>query len=149
MNLLKGTAFLKIAALVVAVMAYFYIHGEIENTEKEKKVVSDPSYKLIKLTAKNLPVKVRLESPAPEGYRILEDQVSTTPSQVIVIGPEALLEEARTAETAIVDVSNNTRTATKKIPLESVAGVHLSGQPYLVDVKVPIEKLPERKSPQQ
>ncbi len=81
--------------------------------------------------------------PAPEGYCIVEDQVVTAPSPVIVIGPEALLEEARTAETAIVDVSENAKTVTKKIPLESVAGVHLSGQPYLVGVTVPIEKLPE------
>ena len=148
LNLLKGSAFLKIAALAVAVLAYLYIHSEIESTENEKKAVSDPSYKLIKLTAKSLPVKVRLEAPAPEGYRIVEEQVSTAPSQVIVIGPEALLEEALTAETAIVDVSDNTRNVSKKIPVESVAGVHLSGQPYLVDVTVPIEKLPEEAAPE-
>ena len=55
MNLLKGSFFLKFAAFVVAVLTYFYIHNEIENGKIEN--ASDPSYKLIKLTAQNIPVK--------------------------------------------------------------------------------------------
>ena len=105
----------------------------------------DPSYKLIKLTAKNLPIKVRIATAPPDGYRILADQVSTQPAQVIVIGPEALLEEASTAETALVDISENTKTMTRKIPLESVAGIHLAGTLYNVDVTVPLEKIEEKK----
>ena len=142
MNLLKGSWVLKLAALVSAVLTYLYINGEITTTETEKKV-SDPSYKLIKLTAKNLPVKVRLATAPPDGYRILADQVSTQPSRVVVVGPEALLEEASIAETALIDISENTKTTTKKIPLESIAGIPLAGTPYLVDVTVPLEKLEE------
>ena len=141
MNLLKGSALLKLAAFVVAVIVYFYIHNEIYNTEKNNS--ADASYKLIKLTAKTMPVKVRLETTPPDGYRILEDQVTVSPEHVTVIGPEALLETAWTAETAIVDVSESTKTITKKIPLESVAGIHVVGDPYSVDVTVPIEKTPQ------
>jgi len=143
MNLLKGSWILKLAALISAVLTYFYINGEIHNAEKEK-TVSDPSYKLIKLTAKNLPVNVRLATAPPDGYRLLADQVSTQPSRVIVVGPEALLEEASIAETALVDVSENTKTTTKKIPLESVAGIPLSGTPYTVEVTIPLEKIEEK-----
>ena len=142
MNLLKGSWVLKLAALISAVLTYFYINSEITTAEKEKKV-SDPSYKLIKLTAKDLPVKVRLATAPPDGYRILADQVSTQPSHVVVVGPEALLEEASVAETALIDISENTKTTTKKIPLESVAGIPLAGTPYVIDVTVPIEKLEE------
>ena len=141
MNLLKGSGLLKLAAFVVAVLSYFYIHNEISNLEKNNS--TDASYKLIKLTAKNLPVKVRLETVPPDGYRIAEDKVTVLPSQVTVIGPEALLEDALTAETAIVDVSESTKDIVKKFPLESVAGIHVVGQPYLVEVTVPIEKIPE------
>ncbi len=138
MKLLQGSFFLKIAALVFAIISYTYIRNEIRHTEKK---VSDPSYKLIKLTAKSLPLKLRLDSSPPEGYRILEDKVMTQPTHVIVIGPEALLEEAYTAETRILDVSESTKTVVKKIPLENVAGISLSGEPYLVEVTVPIEKI--------
>ncbi len=138
MNLLKGSLFMKIAALVCALATYSFIQNEIESSEKK---VTDPSYKLIKLTAKNLPLKVRLASDSPEGYRILMDRVSSNPSQVIVIGPEALLEEASNAETALIDVSENTSPVTKRIPLESVAGIHLTGEPYQVEVTVPIEQV--------
>ena len=93
-----------------------------------------------KRTAKKLPVKARLATAPPEGHQVLMDQIAAVPAQVIVIGPEALLEEAETAETALIDVSENTRTVTKKIPLESVAGIHLAGEPYQVEVTVPIEK---------
>lgn len=146
MNLLKGSWVLKMAALIAAILTYFYINGEIYTTEKDKKVL-DPSYKLIKLTAKNLPVKVRLATAPPDGYRIVDNQVSTQPSQVIVVGPEALLEEASTAETALLDISENTKTMTRRIPLESVAGIHLAGTPYTVDVTVPLEKIEEPKTP--
>lgn len=144
MNLLKGSWLLKIAALISAIVTYFYLHNEISETEKK---AQDPSYKLIKLTAKNLPLKVRLATDAAEGYRILADQVSSNPSQVIVVGPEALLEEAFTAETSLVDVSQSTATVTRKIPLESVAGIHLAGEPYTVEVTVPIEKVESEPSP--
>ncbi len=146
MNLLKGSWVLKIAAFIAALLTYFYINGEIYTAEKDKKAV-DPSYKLIKLTAKNLPVKVRLATAPPDGYRIVDNQVSAQPGQVIVVGPEALLEEASTAETALVDISENTKTTTRKISLESVAGIHLTGTPYNVDVTVPLEKIPEAKPP--
>ncbi len=143
MNLLKGSWALKIAALISAILTYFYIMGEINSTEKEKKV-SDPSYKLIKLTAKDLPVKVRLATAPPDGYKLLADEVSTNPARVVVVGPEALLEEASVAETALVDISENTKTTTRKIPLESVAGIPLAGSPYTVDVTVPLEKIVEK-----
>jgi YbbR domain-containing protein len=142
MNLLKGSWVLKLLALVFAVATYFYIHHEIENREKKQ---TDPSYKLIKLTAKNLPIKVRLATSPPEGYRIVEEKLVKTPQQVVVVGPEALLEEVDTAETALVDVSENTKTVTKKIPLESVAGIHLSDTLYTVEVTVPIEKIDSSK----
>ena len=139
MKLLKGTLLLKFLSLVVAVGAYFYIHHEIEAAEKKNS--GDSSYRLIKLTAKSLPVKVRLETQPPDGYRIIEDRVVTSPSRVMVIGPEALLESATAAETSIVDISGTTNTVTKKVPLESVSGIHLTGQPNMIEVTVPIEKI--------
>ncbi len=137
MKLLKGTFFLKFAALLMAIATYFYIHREIETTEK--KSTTDASYRLIKLTAKNLPVKVRLETQPPDGYRIIEDRVLVSPAEVMVIGPEALLETASAAETTLVDISESKRTVVKKVPLESVAGNHLTGRPHMIEVTVPIE----------
>ena len=145
MNLLKGSGLLKLAALFVAVMTYFYIHNEIYNVEKNNS--TDASYKLIKLTAKALPVKIRLETTPPDGYRIIEDKVAVLPTQVTVIGPEALLESALTAETAIVDISDSTKTIIKKIPIETVAGISVAGESTLVEVTVPIEKIPEPEAP--
>ena len=139
MNLLKGSWVLKMAAMVCALVTYFYINNEIRRLSAVS--APDPSYKLIKLTAKNLPVKVRLATSPPEGYQLLADKVTTNPSQVVVVGPEALLDEARSAETSLLDFSESTKTVTKKVPLESVAGIHLNGDSYLVEVTVPIEKI--------
>lgn len=143
MNLLKGSGLLKLAALVVALLTYFYIQNEINSSDKNNS--SDSSYKLIKLTAKALSVKVRLETTPPDGYRIVEDKITVFPNQVTVIGPEALLDTALTAETAIVDVSDSVKTVNKRIPLESVAGIPVAGgQSTTVEVTVPIEKIPEK-----
>ena len=143
--MLRGSIFLKIFALAAAVTTYYYIHNEIKSAEKKE--VSDPSYELIKLTAKSLKVNVRLETAAPEGYRVLENKVSTKPAMAIVVGPEALLERALSAETAIVDIGESTRTVVRKIPLESVAGIHLTGEPYYVEVTIPIEKIEKSEKP--
>ncbi len=142
MKLLKGTFVLKIAALVCAVATYFYIHNELDRARSQS---PDPSYKLFKFTAKSLPVKVRFASEPPAGYKLLMDQVKTNPAQVTVIGPEALLNDALNAETALIDLSENTTTVVKRIPLESVAGVHLAGESDRVEVTVPIQKLEEKK----
>ncbi len=145
MNLLKGSWVLKVLALAFALATYFYIHNEIESAARK---APDPSYKLIKLTSKTLPVKARLATAPLQGYRIVEDLVVVSPKQVIVVGPEALLEEASNAETALIDVSEFTKTTSKKIPLESVAGIHLTGNSYLVDVTVPIEKIEKVAEPE-
>ena len=144
MNMLRGPFFLKVSAVLFAVITYFFIHNEIRNGEKEKKTLSDPSYKLIKLTAKRLPVNVRLASSPPEGFRILTQGVTTQPSHVLVVGPEALLEGAQSANTALIDVSETAKTVVKRIPLESVAGIPLSGDPTVVEVTVPIEKIEDQ-----
>lgn len=139
MKLLKGTLILKIAALICAVATYFYIYNELSNEAQSRG--SDPSYKLIKLTAKSLPLKERFAAEPPAGYKLLMDGVKILPAKVTVIGPEALLDEAFSAETALIDLSENTTTVTKRIPIESVAGIHLAGEPYLVEVTVPIQKI--------
>lgn len=138
MNLLKGSWALKIIALLFAVATYGYIRQEVARHEPHR---PDPSYKLIKLIAKNLPVKVRLATSAPEGYRVLEDGVTTEPPQIVVIGPEALLADTDRAETALLDLSESTKTVTKRIPVENVAGIHLAGDAVVVAVTVPIEKI--------
>ena len=140
MKLLKGSLVLKISSLIVAIATYFYIHHVIDVSERKNS--SDSSYRLLKLTAKNLPVKVRLETQPPDGYRVLEDRVLVMPSKVLVVGPEALLDGAMSAETSIVDISESTKTVTKKIHLESVSGIHLTGEPQVIEVTVPIEKIP-------
>lgn len=124
-------------ALALAVITYAYL-GQMMRDNAESR---DSSYKLIKLTAKTIPVRVRIASVPPEGYRLIQERISVNPAQVTVIGPEALLDEASSAETAIIDISQTNRKIVKSIPLESVAGVHLGGESHIVDVTIPIEKI--------
>ncbi|MCG3176459.1 MAG: hypothetical protein MOGMAGMI_01413 [Candidatus Omnitrophica bacterium] len=135
----KGRTKLTIAllSLVVAVITYFFAHNEVVRTTE----ATDPSYKLIKPVAKKLPVKLRLVSSTPKGYRILDKEISTRPTEIIVIGPEAMLEAASTVETALLDVSEATQTVRRTVPLDRVAGMHLSGEPYPIEVVIPIEKV--------
>ena len=113
-----------VVALILAAITYTYLNQMIHKAVEPQ----DPSYKLIKLTAKTVPVRVRTASAPPEGYRLAQERITVSPSRVTVIGPEALLEDASSAETAIIDISQTTRKIVKSIPLESVAGVHLGGE---------------------
>ncbi len=136
MNIFKGWKIILIA-FVLAVLSYWYISNQIYKSEEK---MIDPSYKLIKLTAKDITVKVRLSASPPEGYQIVAGGVKAEPEKIVVIGPEALLESTTSAETALVDVSDYTKDLLKNIPLENVAGIHLTGDPYFVKVTVPIKK---------
>lgn len=142
MKLLKGPFVLKAVALACAIVTYFYIYNELY---REKSKAPDPSYKLIKLTAKILPVKVRFGSEPPAGYKLIREDVKLSPNRVTVIGPEALLDEASDVETSFIDLSENTQDTVKRIPLESVAGIHLGGEPQMVEVTVVIRKIEETK----
>lgn len=137
MNLLKGSFFLKIIAFVLSVLTYFYIHDMLDRSERKP---ADPSYKLFKPMASNVPVRVRVATSPPEGYRIVTDQVTANPAKVFAIAPEVMLESNPGAETVLVDVSQNTSTVVKKIPLDNIAGIPLTGEPYYVEVTIPIEK---------
>lgn len=138
MKLLKGSWIQKILAVALALVTYGYAHHLLSAKDRERQV-TDPSYKLIRLTAKKLAVKVRLASTPSEGYRIVSDKVVSSPTHVTVIGPQALLEEADSAETALIDISDSKKSITRSVPLENVAGIPLAGEAYRVDVTVPIE----------
>jgi hypothetical protein len=125
-------------ALALAMISYFYMNYSLKS---DKSRIQDQSYKLLRMTAKRVPVKVRFAATPPQGYRLDIDRVVTNPKEVMIIGPDALLSEKVSAETAIIDVSQTTRKTTKAIPLESVAGIHLAGEPNLVEVTIPVEKL--------
>lgn len=127
-------------SFVVAVITYFFANNEVVRTTQ----ATDPSYKLIKPIAKKLPVKVRLVSSTPDGYRLIEDGISTRPAEVIVIGPEAMLEAASTVETALLDISEAKQTVRRSVQLDRVAGMHLSGDPYLIEVVIPIEPVAQK-----
>ncbi len=134
----KGDRGILLMALVLAVTTYAYLSDAIRKDSAEGR---DPSYRLLKLTATSVPVKVRLASNPPEGYRLLQERVNVDPKRIVVIGPEALLEKTTSAETSIIDIGQSTKKIERDIPLESVAGVHLSGEPQTVKVEIPIEKL--------
>lgn len=147
MNFFKKPFFYKLAALSCAVITYLYIHHEIGIKESEKKS-NDASYKLIKLTAKKLPVKVRLATAPMEGYRIIDEKISMFPQQIVVVGPEALLEGASDAETGLIDVSESTKTVTRNVAIQTVAGISLTGEPLDIQVTVPIEKIEMSEGPE-
>lgn len=137
--MLKGSWILKLSALVLALLTYLHVHRELYREESR---TVDPSYRLIKLSTKKLAINARVGTSPPDGYEVKLDKITVQPSQITVIGPEALLDEASSADTAMIDISSNTKTTVKKIPVEAVAGINVAGEPYMVEVTIPIEKIP-------
>lgn len=129
---------LMIIALVLACFTYVYINDSLKKTESRP---PDASYRLIKMTAKSVPVKVRFSSSPPQGFKLIPERVTVQPEKITLIGPEALLEETIFAETSIIDTSQATKKFAKAVQLESVGGYQLYGEPYMVEVTVPIDKL--------
>jgi len=130
---------LKILALIIAVVTWFYITGELNRLALEESmgIRGGMPYKI---AAKTLPIVVDVRGGVVPGYRLSKDKILVTPQVCNVIGVKRLLDRIDFIKTVPVNVSEYTKTITLRVSLESPAkGIKLVDR-YVTAV-IPIEKV--------
>jgi YbbR domain-containing protein len=130
---------LKAVALMMALLAWFYIVKALnEGSEEEKQLIK----KILppeSMAAKKLMILPTFAGSPKNGYVIAKDKVTVEPGYCIVVGTKDVLDKIRFVYTASIDVSGANKTISKSAPLNPIApGVYM--EETLVQVVVPIEK---------
>jgi len=111
-NILTNNFMLKVIALVLAMLTWSYIGGQLykQSIAKGKEAPSIIKVSGEKLIVKTLPIYVNIEgNPAP-GYRIVLDKIVTNPSNSVVAGPPEVIKELSyiTTQPVVIEAANST-----------------------------------------
>ena len=128
----KAHFFYKLIALILALVTYFYIQGEIGGNPQgiDEKIIR-------KLASKVVPVRVEIKGEPPPGYKVLEANIRIKPEKVIIIGKRSDLELIKEISTEPIDVRKFTHTQTVYVPLKPVRNAINAGT-KIVEVEIPI-----------
>jgi YbbR domain-containing protein len=115
-NVVLNNIGLKVLALFLAVVTWAYIVVELQRgtTEEREALQSILPYRMI---SKRLPVKLNIVGSPGNRHSIHYDGVIVSPSEIVVVGPKAVLGKLTQIETQPIDISGHTRTLSKDISI--------------------------------
>lgn len=140
-NIILNNLGLKLLALFLAVLTWFYIveelqKGAIEESEALKSIFP---YRIV---SKQLPIKLNLTGEPEAGYRMLKDKITLDPSSCVIIGPKSFLKKVSSIETQPISISGDVKTIIKDISIiPPIKGISIKEK--FVTVTIPIEKSEE------
>ena len=130
---------LKMTALVLALMLWFYVVDELNKGSEEDKQFLNKVLPQEGVVAKKLPIKPIFIGTPRSGFVVDSRKVVVVPEFCIVVGQKDLLSRIRFAYTMPVDVRGISKPFTKSVPMSPIApGIYM--EETLVQVTVPIER---------
>jgi len=130
---------LKLLSLVLAVVVWFYINGELNRLALEEGMGLKGGFPY-KVAAKALPIVVDIRGKVIPGYQVGQEAILIRPQVCNAIGVKRLLDKVEFIKTVPVDISEYTKTLTVRLSLESPAkGIKLVDK--YVTVVIPIDKV--------
>ena len=137
---------LKVLALFLAVIVWFYILGELRKAaEKEGKVFE--RILPFRVSSKSVPIKATIVGQLASGYRIRYKDIEIKPDNYVLIGPKNMLRGIFFVTTEAIDVGEYTKPVTKKAGIETIGPGIIADERFFVTVTIPIEKIPKEKPP--
>jgi len=133
---------LKAIALILALVVWFYIVGELNRGSEEELKLLQQILPTQETAAKKLTIRPIFIGKPRWGYEVAKDKVAVIPEYCIVVGAKKLLDRTRFTYTMPIDVNGLHKSFTKSVPLSPIApGIYM--EETLVQVTVPIEKANE------
>ncbi len=129
---------LKLIALVLAIVSWVYIVGELSKATPEEAAALERLLPY-RMSAKYIAIQPNVTGKPREGYEIQIDLISVMPEGIMVVGPRSLLDRVTFAKTEPIDISDHVKTFTKDISIMPLAK-GLSVKEKIVTVTVPIEE---------
>jgi len=130
---------LKIGALFLALILWFYIVNELNKGSEEERQFLSKVLPSEGLTAKKLSIKPIMIGTPRWGYTVDPRKAVVVPEYCIVVGTKNLLSKIRFAYTMPIDLRGISRSFTISVPLSPIAqGIYM--EETLVQVTVPVER---------
>lgn len=130
---------MKAVSLVLAVIVWFYIVGELNKGSVEERQLLQRFLAAENMAAKKLLIRPLIIGRPRSGYVVQKEKAIIVPEYCIVVGSRDMLANTRFIYTMPVDVDGATKSFTKSVPLNPIApGIYMDET--LVQVTVPIEK---------
>ena len=134
-----NNAGLKITALILALLLWFYVVNELNKGSEVDRQFLDKVLPSDGVMAKKLAIKPIFIGTPRSGYVIDSKKAIIVPEYCIVVGQKDLLSRMRFAYTMPIDVRGISKSFTKSVPLNPIApGIFM--EETLVQVTVPVER---------
>jgi hypothetical protein len=131
---------MKLLALVLALMAWFYIVKALNQGSQEDMTLLSKIMPAESIAAKKLIIKPVFIGKPRTGYGIAGDKIRVSPAYCIVVGSKDVLGRIKFAYTVPIIVTGVDKPFTKAVPLNPIApGVYM--EETLVEVSVPVERM--------
>jgi len=142
-NFIKDLMFnnigLKLIALILAILTWFYVVGELNKVSLIEENAPLSAYYPYKLQSKYLTILPRFDGAAPSGYKIDDKKVEIEPRECFVLGPAGIIERLDYIQTKAINISEYTKSFKTKVGLRPIGGIKLPGEDF-VTVSVPVVK---------
>lgn len=128
---------LKLTALILAVLTWFYVTGEFSKTAlvEETQSMAHP----FKIVSKALPIQPVFIGNPPAGYELNMKEVTVEPNTYNILGFSMIIDKVHILKTEAMDISEYTRPFTAKVRIQRIIGIRLPAENF-VTVKVKIQK---------
>lgn len=138
-DILLHNIVIKIVSLILAMLTWIYIAGQLYKTElaKEKEAPSIIKISGEKLVVKRLPIYVNIEGTPAEGYQVALDKIVIKPSYSVVAGPPDAIKDLSHITTEPINIDGASSNIRKGVKLTNLPNCKM-GYEGLVSVMVPI-----------
>ena len=146
-NIIFHNFWAKFFSLVLAVTTWFYVFDIINSGEaySPKKQTIEDLFAKYKFIVKDVYVKPVFYGKPPQGYQVLFDDVTVTPSKISIYGPEDIMQNVEELKTDKIDIGEYTRTFSVKVGLVSENKM-LKFNDKAVEIHIPVEPLKKKAS---
>lgn len=137
-NIITNNLGLKLLALFLAIITWFYIVVELQKGVVEEVGVFQRIFPY-RVLSKPIPIKLNLVGEPPKGYVVDYDNIAIVPSKFIMVGPKSFLKKISSAITQPIDISEHTKTVVKDVSITPPApGIAIKDK--FIKVTIPIIK---------
>lgn len=138
-NWLSKNLWLKVISLVLAIITWFYVVGELSHAPGEERLPFWVGYAPGNVI-KQVQITPIINGQPAENHILRTDKITIKPDATFIIGPKRIVDKIVSLKTVPIDITSQSRTYSVTVPLESIKGVRFYGAGGIVDVTIPIEK---------
>lgn len=137
---------LKVTALILAFTTWSYVTWQLEKAKEEEQraMFSMIHYDFV---SKVLPIEVTIAGKVRDGYEVVQNGITISPTDCLVIGPKNILSDITVAKTLPIDISGHNKDIDKRISLAPIPG-GISAKDEFIKIHIPIAKIPEEAKPE-